>query len=159
MQVSADAGAGVVVRGLVHVLSAGTGAGVVVQGLVRVRTRRNSQVVTEGRNQGRNRSGLKWLGEGRKRGWKRRGSGVRIMVGFRHRLSRGAVPLRLARPLPSPAASNHTHPRNTADLEPGPKHRTIATPQPHGGPAIVSRETFHLPQAMGLHRDIFGNVS
>ena len=36
MQVSADAGAGVVVRGLVHVLSAGTGAGVVVQGLVRV---------------------------------------------------------------------------------------------------------------------------
>ena len=143
----------------VRVLSAGAGACVVVRGLVRVRTRRNSQVVTEGRNQGRDRSGLKWLGEGRKRGWKRRGSGIRKMVGFRHRFSKGAVPLRLARPLPSPAASNHTHPRNAANLEPGPKHRTIATPQPHGGPAIVSRETFHLPQAMRRLQDIFGNAS
>lgn len=71
----------------------------------------------------------------------------------------GAVPLRLARPLPRPAPSNHTHPRNAVNLEPGPKHITIATPQPHGGPAIVSRETFHLPQAMGLHRDIFGKAS
>lgn len=84
--------------------------------LVRVRTRRNSQVVTEGRNQGRDRSGLKWLGQGRKRGQKGRGSGVQKMVGFRHRFSRGAVPLRLARPLPSPAPSNLTHPRNAANL-------------------------------------------
>ncbi len=44
----------------------------------------------------------------------------------------GAVPCLARLPAKTRAPSNHTHPRNAVNLEPGPKHITIATPHNTG---------------------------